>query len=49
MATFHFPQFEHELFGSYFKLIHTFFAQCSYGVGISKILDIVDEGVSSDM
>ena len=48
MATFHAPQFEHELFCWYFKCLNVFLTQCNYCVGKWKILGIIDEGVNSE-
>ena len=48
MVIFYFPQFEHELFWRHFKLLHIFLGQSGYFVGIWKILNIVDEDVSSE-
>ena len=48
MTTFHFPQFENELFWRYFKCLNVFLTQCGYYVGKWEILDIVDEDVNSE-
>jgi len=48
MVIFYFPQFEHELFWSYFKCLNIYLTQCNCDVGKSEILDVVDEGVNSE-
>ena len=48
MVIFHFLQFEHELFWRYFKCLNAFLTQSGYCVGKWKILDIVDESVTSE-
>jgi len=49
MTVFHFSQFKHELFWRYFNHLNAFLAQCGYCVDKWEMLDIVDEGVNSEI
>ena len=51
MAIFHFPQYEQELFYSYWDRLHTYLAQCDscgYLYGKWEVLHAVDEGVNCE-
>jgi len=48
MPSFHFPQYEFELFWRYYDTVHVFLAHCDYYLGKWELLDTVSEGVNCE-
>ena len=48
MPSFHFPQYENELFWRYYDRLDVFLAHCDYHLEKWELLDIVYEGMNRE-